>query len=54
MNIIRNAKNLRNTNGKMRKLSVVPDLDEGERKLNKELYEELMAKREQGEKGWYL
>ena len=38
----------------MRKLSVVPDLDEGERKLNKELYEELMAKREQGEKGWYI
>ena len=52
--IISNARNLKFSNESIRRIGIVPDLDEDERKKEKLLYEKLKEKRDKGESGWFI
>ena len=54
-NILKNAKKIKYTEKEeYKKVFIAPDLTLKERKINKELREQLQEKRNKGEKGWYI
>ena len=52
--ILKKAKNLRNSDGWMKKIGISLDLSKEERMREKDLVNELKEKRRKGEEGWFI